>query len=246
MTLLAHLSDSHVGATDHSAQRLRAVLAALPAGVDAILLTGDVSDHGAPGEYRAVRSLLPASALVCPGNHDLRAEFREHLLGLPPGDAPINSAHRLPGLLVLMCDSLVPGEDYGLLAEETLTWMDAELSAEPELPAVLAFHHPPIQIGIELPDSIRLRETEGLTALLDRHPQVRALLCGHVHSPVAGDFAGRPVRIAPGIISTMQLPGEAGKGKFDLTMGPGFALHVLEDGGITTHFRVLPVEGVVL
>jgi len=48
-----------------------------------VLVTGDVADHGLPGECEQARSLLtgPWPVLICPGNHDERAAFRRVLLG---------------------------------------------------------------------------------------------------------------------------------------------------------------------
>src|ERR671916_820255 len=102
MVLLAQVSDFHIDGGDARAARAERVmgyLAGLPRPVDAVLVTGDVADHGAVAEYEAARRLLsaPAPVLVCPGNHDRRANFRRVLLGDPGGDGdrPVNQVHQL-------------------------------------------------------------------------------------------------------------------------------------------------------
>jgi len=90
MIVFAQLSDTHLDGGQPRAGRLRSVMASLAGGrapLDAVLVTGDVADHGLPGEYEQARSLLagPWPVLICPGNHDERAAFRRVLLGEPAG-----------------------------------------------------------------------------------------------------------------------------------------------------------------
>jgi hypothetical protein len=63
------------------------------------------------------------------------------------------------------------------------------------------------------------------------------VLCGHAHTPAATTFAGRPLLVAPGVISTMRLPWESGPDP-DLLAPPAVAFHVLgDDRRLTTHYR---------
>lgn len=78
MIVFAQLSDTHLDGGQSRADRVRAVMASLAGGrapLDVVLVTGDVADHGLPGEYEQARSLLtgPWPVLICPGNHDDRA-----------------------------------------------------------------------------------------------------------------------------------------------------------------------------
>ena len=82
---LVQLTDSHIGA-DWSdvdpAAALRQVVAAIRRVTDrpdAILVTGDLAEHGDPAEYAVVRELasgLGAPVLALPGNHDDRDTLR--------------------------------------------------------------------------------------------------------------------------------------------------------------------------
>jgi hypothetical protein len=75
--------------------------------------------------------------------------------------------------------------------------------------------------------------------VLDRHPGTVAVLCGHAHTAAATTFAGRPCHVAPGVVSTLRLPAERA-GDLDYTLPPAVALHVLDGGRLTTHYRVVP------
>jgi len=246
MLLLAHVSDVHLDGSAVRAERARRVaayLAALPRPVDAVLLTGDIADHGRPEEYAEARELigaLPGPVLTCPGNHDVRAAYRSGLLGRPAADGPVNEAHRVGGAVIAMCDSSVPGRPEGYLDDATLTWLDEVIGGAPEgAPVFVCFHHPPVALHSTYVDPIRQFGEERLAAVIGRHERVVALLCGHAHTPAATTFAGRPLLVAPGVVSTLRLPWERDD-PLDYDLPPAIAFHVLgDDGRLTTHYRVV-------
>lgn len=252
MLTIVHLSDSHFGAYDGAADRTRRVLAhvdGLDPSPDVVLLTGDIADHGAPEEYRAVRALLdartgPAPLLVCPGNHDVRAAYAAGLRDLPAErpDDPINEAHLVAGVKFCMLDSLVtapPGEriDHGLLGAGALEWLDRELASGE--PAFVCLHHPPVDVHIDVMDPIGLRNAAELEAVLRRHDNVVATLAGHAHSACAMTFAGRPLLLPGGLVSTVTLDEEP-LPEFTADLPPVFAVHFVGDDGVVTHWRALP------
>ncbi|WP_327590155.1 metallophosphoesterase [Nonomuraea sp. NBC_00507] len=252
MIVIAHLSDIHIGATPGSVDRADAVmryLDALPGDLDAVLVTGDIADHGVAEEYEEARKLLTSRhpVLVGPGNHDVREEFRRVLLGEPadPGGEPINQVYRSSKAVYAMCDSSIPPrQNPGLLDDETIAWLEGVLEGERELPVFVAFHHPPVVLHSPIVDAIRLRRPEPLESLIARHPNVAAVLVGHAHTAAATTFAGRPLLVGPGVISTLKLPWEEGGTSpeicADYDLPPSIAFHVLDDDGrLTTHYRVI-------
>lgn len=131
--LLVQVSDLHLdGDPERHARAARVVeFVAGLAGVAAVLVTGDIADHGLPAEYEEARALLgrlPQRVLPCPGNHDERAAYEEGLLGRPGTGAAVNEAHDVDGVLVAMCDSSRPGRADGLLEPGTLDWLAAALA----------------------------------------------------------------------------------------------------------------------
>ncbi|MGY1438330.1 metallophosphoesterase [Streptomyces reniochalinae] len=255
MFVFAQISDVHLGQDRGDggarararAERVLACLAGLPGELDAVLLTGDIADHGTEGEYRLAAELFAAHGvlpLTCPGNHDVRGPYRSVLLGGDAVDAsPVNQAHHLPGATLLMCDSSVPGKGHGYLDDTTLTWLDAELDAAPDgRPAFVCFHHPPVPLHGQYVDAIRQFGQERLAEVVGRHGNVAGLLCGHSHTPAVTTFAGLPLVAAPGVVSTLRMPWEGeDDGPLDYELPPLIAFHVHDDEGrLTTHFRAVP------
>ncbi|AQZ69804.1 3',5'-cyclic-nucleotide phosphodiesterase [[Actinomadura] parvosata subsp. kistnae] len=248
MIVIAHVSDIHIGATPESVARATAVmryLDALPGDLDAVLVTGDIADHGEREEYEEAAKVLAARhpVLVGPGNHDVRREFRRSLLGEEPADGPINQVLRTGRAVYAMCDSSIPGRSEGELTEETLTWLEGVLDGT-DLPVFVAFHHPPVLLHGPV-DQIGLRAPERLESLLAGRAQVPAVLTGHAHTAAAATFAGRPLLVGGGVVSTLKLPWEGGTSLdncADYALPPLIAFHVFDDEGrVTTHFRAVPV-----
>jgi 3',5'-cyclic-AMP phosphodiesterase len=252
--LIAHLSDLHLDTGERAYARARRMLDHLDAmhtPPDVVLVTGDIADHGLPAEYEEAAKLLTGrpGTLVCPGNHDERTAFRAAFAdvvdeaGPASGDgspAPVNTVRHVAGVRFLLCDSSIPGRHDGWLEDVTLEWLDAALDAAPDLPALVCFHHPPVLLHSPFLDGIRQFGTDRLESVLGRHPQVRGVLCGHAHTAGASTFAGRPLRAAPGVVSTLRFPWESGP-ELDYDLPPGLAYHVLDDDGtLTTHYRFLP------
>lgn len=249
MTVLAHLSDLHLDGSTESVARVGmavAYLTALPGTVDAVLITGDIADRGTEEEYRQAREVLAPlherhPVLLCPGNHDSRPEFREVLLGGAGGLAPVNEAHDVGDVRIVMCDSSIPGRSEGLLEPETLSWLDDTLADAPGRPTLVAFHHPPVALGLPYIDRIGLCEAEALAKVLGRHDQVTAVLCGHAHTAAVTTFAGLPLLCAPGIASTALMPWEQGQKDSWKTHAAPLALtfHLYEEGRLTSHVKNL-------
>ncbi|GAA4217764.1 metallophosphoesterase [Actinocatenispora rupis] len=248
MLVIAHLSDTHLDSHPRSAERTARVLDhlhALPRPVDAIMITGDIADHGDIAEYETARRLFdsPVPVLLCPGNHDVRDAYRKGLLGDDRGgDDPVNTRYDVAGAVFLLADSSVPGSDDGHLDDATMAWLRGQLATVPTgTPAFVAFHHPPIALHHPVIDPTRLLPAEPLAALVAEHPQVVAVLTGHFHTAAAGTFAGRPLRIAPGVVSTLRMPWEGEGPLATQAQPPGVAFHVYDESGqLTTHYRVVP------
>lgn len=243
MIVLAHLSDIHLDLGERARERAERVLRYLndlPGEIDAVLATGDLADHGLPAEYEEVAKVFSSrhQVLHCPGNHDVREAYREVLLGEPASDAPINQVHEVAGATFLMCDSSIPGRNEGYLADETIDWLDRTLGQDAEAPAFICFHHPPLALHVPYIDEIKLTNEDRLAKVIRRHPRVVAVLCGHAHTAGATMFAGRPLLVAPGVVSTLLLPWESTE-IVSLDLPPAIAFHILDGLRVTTHYRVI-------
>ncbi|GAA4521632.1 metallophosphoesterase [Nonomuraea ferruginea] len=234
MVAFAQISDIHIGGSPASEERAAAVLRHVDSlGLDAILVTGDIADHALPEEYDTAAALMRVGTplIVCPGNHDSVPEFDKRI-------GPANQVLRLDAVTLALADSSVPGEAYGFLADETLAWLDEVLAERPGVPAFVGLHHPPVPLGIPYVDRIALREPERLADVLARHPHVTAVLAGHAHTAVQARFAGLPLVVAPGVVSTCLTSVEtADTFPVSYELPPAFALHLFDGGNLVTHFR---------
>jgi 3',5'-cyclic AMP phosphodiesterase CpdA len=220
--VIAHLSDTHFlaggaplgGTADTVAHLDRAVrqLARLSGSLDAILVTGDVTDLGERDAYLRIRDVLEplaeatgARLVWVMGNHDERVPFADILLGEPtPPDGPLNRVIDLAGLRIVVLDTSVPGYHHGLLEPGTLEWLREVLREPAPFGTVLAMHHAPIATALALMDVLELRGQDALAEVV-RGTDVRAILGGHLHYPTQGTFAGIPVSVAGALAYTMDL-----------------------------------------
>lgn len=238
MTILAQLSDLHLSDDDPEAvQALReavTALLALSTPPDAVVLTGDLADHGRPEEYALLRTeleRLPMPAHPLPGNHDDVGALLTAFPELPAA----NYAVTVAGVRLLCCDSTIPGRDGGELSDPD--WLDAALAEEPDTPAVVAMHHPPYPIGIGWVDGMGHANPRRLASVIERHPQVVRVIAGHVHAPSVRGFAGTVAATCPS--TWRQLHIDPGGSPALSDARPGFALHLVDRTDAVTHFRVV-------
>ena len=96
-------------------------------------------------------------------------------------------------------DTQRPGEVSGELGKAQLDWLEDLLAATPEQRTLLFMHHPPIEVGSRWLDEVGLKDSTALGQLLEAHPQVQAVFCGHVHHEVTGAVAGVAVHTTPAV-----------------------------------------------
>lgn len=167
---------------------LSQMVSALPA-ADAVVFTGDlVHDESADGyAYLSAKLASIATPSYClPGNHDSR-KLLERLLG----DAAVGytARRRLGGWNLFLIDSTRPGQEGGHLDARQLDQLDAWL-AEDAAPALVFLHQHPIAVRSQWIDSMGVDNGEALLALCDRHPNLKAIVFGHVHQEVHMDRGG--------------------------------------------------------
>jgi 3',5'-cyclic AMP phosphodiesterase CpdA len=252
--LLAQLSDAHVRARGELSYRVVDTAAMLRACVDHILgldprpdavaITGDLTDGGLPGEYAALRELLaplPMPVYLIPGNHDshgaLRAAFPDHdyLRQSPRFAQYVIEDHPLR---IVAADTVIPGETGGELCAERLAWLDRALAEAPGRATVVLMHHPPFTTFIDHMDRYGLRNPQALADVIRRHPQVEALLCGHVHRPIEARFAGTVARIAPSCAHQIALDVKDGAPLKLVMEPPAYRLHLYTPAtGLVSHIE---------
>jgi 3',5'-cyclic-AMP phosphodiesterase len=251
--LLVQLSDLHLGEPKMAGVKpkpsLKVVVAALerlPNRPDAILISGDLAEDATPAQYALAQKLVGRLGVpihVLPGNHDDRATMRA-AFDLPgEGGAPIDYAVDLGPLRLVVIDSTIPGEDRGGFDPEQLERLRAVLAAAPNQPTILAMHHPPLATGVGDWDGVNLPAPEraALAAVIGPHPQVRAIVGGHLHRVTASALAGRPVIAAPSTFLQARPDFEAEKVKLG-GKPPGFVVHALLGDELSSQVEMVPLD----
>jgi Icc protein len=200
---LLHLTDLHqrpagrlaYDKIDSNAMLARAcdTIATLDTKLDAIVITGDLTDCGLEAEYAQLRQTLtrlaPTPVYLLPGNHDRREAMLAHLPGLPHNNGFIQYVVDDFPVRLIMLDSVVADETHGELCPARLAWLREQLAAAPERETMLALHHPPFLTGIPQYDIINLRNHEQLRDIVAANPQITRILCGHHHRLAFGNVA---------------------------------------------------------
>lgn len=219
MTLLAHLSDLHVLERDHATRvgfarrrlqimnisleadaaetRLERTIAALTMArrADHLVLTGDLTEDGASGQFEVLGEALqasgwePAHVTVVPGNHDaytITGAFERALRGPLRGcNSPMSGPVLLGDLVLVPLSTMIEGRPFplagGRVRLEDLDELRCIAAANPGLPIVVAQHHPPFHN--DYPMFEWLDGVENATRLYDlliEHPAIH-VLHGHMH-----------------------------------------------------------------
>lgn len=208
---LAQLSDPHIDMTTRTDESLtKAVehLLELPFPIDAVLISGDLTDTGSAAEYERCKALLEplrAPVYTVPGNHDNRERFLE-AFG-PQGRAPLSGFGQYviedyPVRLIAL-DTHVPGEGRGNLCGTRLHWLEARLDEAPDKPTIIFMHHPPFASGNAVIDSIGLHNAAAFTAIVRRYRNLEGIFAGHTHTLTLRRYAGTLALTCPSVMHQM-------------------------------------------
>ncbi|WP_256675100.1 3',5'-cyclic-AMP phosphodiesterase [Pseudomonas sp. URMO17WK12:I11] len=146
--------------------------------IDLLLCTGDLSQDGSSASYEAFRELTAPLAVPTrwlPGNHDeaqVMAQVAPQL---------VQTVTDMGAWRIIMLNTAVPGATHGFLQDDQLALLDGALEAAGTRHCLVCLHHQPVDIGCAWIAPIGLRNAQALFDTIDAHPQVRALLWGHVH-----------------------------------------------------------------
>lgn len=148
---------------------------------DLILVTGDLAQDPCPDSYRRIGLELnryPIPSLCLPGNHDDFGLMRQYLEN---GKVGCGKKMTVGNWLIVALNSQKPNSPAGELAAAELDFLRETLEAEPDRPTLVAVHHHAIASGSSWMDGMRIENGEALVSLLGAYPQVKAVVCGHLH-----------------------------------------------------------------
>ncbi|MCU0827454.1 MAG: metallophosphoesterase [Tabrizicola sp.] len=206
-----------------------------------VLLAGDLADQGEVAAYHHLRNLLvqmPMPVHLTLGNHDDRAAFLA-VFGTELDDPQgrVSLVLDADGYRVILLDTTEPGLVGGRLCRGRLDWLAARLDEAEDRPVIIVQHHHANPLSLPV-DEIILENTEDYQATLQRHPDIRQVIAGHVHLPSAALWRGIPMTTLAGSHYSVSphVPGVPGRQR--QLEGPAQMLVVLtHPDGVTVHFQ---------
>ena len=214
----------------------------LPA--DLVLATGDLVHVPVPATYRRAFSLLASLGLpvyCLPGNHDERQMLESQI---DDGLCRYVTHLHHGGWHFVFIDSTIPGSEGSHLSEERLQSLDGLLSAAPDTHTLVCMHHQPVAMGSRWLDTMALDNPEPFFAVIDRHPQIRGILWGHVHQEFTGMRNGVQLISTPS--TCIQFMPHSSEFAVDM-VSPGYRWLLLQpDGRIETGVeRLTDIPGTI-
>jgi 3',5'-cyclic AMP phosphodiesterase CpdA len=256
--LVAQITDIHLGFDPDNPDELNrqrldatlAVLAAMTPRPDLLLATGDIADKGddlvSYKAFRAATAGLPFPVRPAMGNHDSRAPFLAEFSDTPVANGFIQYAIDDFPVRILVLDTLEPGRHGGGFCEIRAAWLTARLAEAPGRPTLIVLHHPPIETGLawmtENPDMdwvLRLR------AIVERHPNIVAMIAGHLHRPMVTRWAGTALAVCPSTAPMVAFdmtridPDAPDERPMIVADRPWFALHYWNGRELISHFETV-------
>lgn len=146
-----------------------------------VLATGDLSEDGSQASYRNLQKILEplgVPVLALPGNHDAPDLLAEFFPGSPVGTIKVSEHDRWQ---IIRLNSCLPAKPEGGLGEAVLNELENYLINNNQNPCLIALHHQPIPVGSPWIDKYKLMEPERFLQLIDRYPNIKAVVWGHVH-----------------------------------------------------------------
>jgi Icc protein len=164
---------------------------------DLILATGDIVHDGSEHGYRRFKERferLETRTLVIPGNHDVPETLREVM----QGGQVTACGHAIVGAWqFIMLDSTLLHSDGGHLAPDQLELLERSLAAHPDHHAMICLHHHPVSVQCRWIDTIGVDNADEFFAVIDRYPQVRAIVWGHIHQDYEAERNGVRLLASP-------------------------------------------------
>jgi|TARA_B100000768_G_scaffold178955_2_gene195686 3',5'-cyclic AMP phosphodiesterase CpdA len=214
--LIAQLTDTHITVPENGngdcyvkLEALRKCVSAinkLNTAPDVVIHTGDLVHNGSDEEYRLTKLImdeLRAPYLITPGNRDsVTALIRNFTLhSYQNADtAFLQYATSVLDYRLIASDTSTENNNLGFLDFQRLAHLDNLLNEKPERSTVIFMHHPPINLSNSEPLKHEY-ESYGMirnfSEIIDRHPQVVAILCGHIHRSLTGWINATPLVVMP-------------------------------------------------
>ena len=252
--LIAQVTDIHLGFEQDNPgelnrQRLDQVLRYLnngPNRPDLLIDTGDLTEHGAAASYRQLAdafSICSFPVHMCLGNHDIRSNFSAQFPELPVADGFVQYALDVRGVRILMLDTVEEGRHGGAFCDIRAKWLRSTLAQDRNTPTIIAMHHPPVEIGIAWMNTNPEEQwVSNFTQAIQDAPNIKGIMCGHVHRSAAVPWHGTAVAICSSTAAQVTLdlnpidPEKPDNRSMIIADHPAYALHFWNGRELVSHF----------
>jgi 3',5'-cyclic-AMP phosphodiesterase len=177
------------------------------------------------------------------GNHDSRDAFLEIFPETPAVDGYIQYAIEDFPVRILVLDTLEIGRHGGGFDAARAAWLEARLAEAPGRPTLLVLHHPPIETGLSwMTENPEAEWVLRLRPIVEAHPNIIAMITGHLHRPLVTRWAGTVLAVCPSTAPQVALdmvkmdPDVPDDRPMIVADRPYFALHYWNGEGLITHF----------
>lgn len=203
--------------------------------MDAIILSGDLSQDGSAPAYIHIANLIKSLAVpvyYVPGNHDNVSV----MMKVYPRDTILNEKHIiLRNWQIILLNSQKKGAVEGYLDEEQLQFLQHCLRTHPQYHAIVLFHHQAMPVGCTWLDKLGLTNANQFWDIIGHFSQVRAVVFGHVHQSFEQKKNGVMMYAPPS--TCIQFKPNIADFKLD-PLPPGYRIfYLFEDGHIETVIR---------
>jgi 3',5'-cyclic-AMP phosphodiesterase len=238
--LFAEATSVLLGLPTHiSLQRIVDRIAGLAPRPDLIVMTGDLSQDGSAGSYEQLSALLDPLGLPIywlPGNHDCLDTMTRSITG--PWFYP-DKTFEHQGWQFILLNSQIPGQVSGRLSPSVLEDLAHQLERVTQ-PTTIAFHHPPVPLHVAWLDGSALQNPAEFFAVIDRFPQVKLVLFGHIHQEIRQERQGVTYLSCPS--TCIQFAHDSDTFALDVERYPGFReLELFADGTWTSQVHRVDV-----
>ena len=239
---VVQITDTHILPADHrqfkgmdTALTLEQIIAAINTDADRpdlILATGDLVHDPLPAVYERLRGILQQAnypVFCLAGNHD-DPELMQNML----------NSGRLSTVKIIVCgnwrllllNTMIMGSERGYINEAELEFLEEQLQSNASEHALIALHHPPVDVGSPWMDAMKISNGGEFLAIIKRMPQVRCVLWGHIHQEFRSQL--EQIQLIGSPSTCMQFKPNTQQFEKDV-LPPAYRKLILRrDGGITT------------
>ncbi len=148
---------------------------------DLVIASGDLTHDSSEQAYALTQdcfSQMHIPIYCLPGNHDEAVILKACMNSI--GFHSDNSL-QINGWQLIFLDSTIAGQEGGHLSNNELQALETTLQQANDSPTLICLHHQPVNIGSHWLDTMAIDNPDDFFTVVDRHPQVRSIIWGHVH-----------------------------------------------------------------